>query len=99
LSSAGVLPHAPAVGFDGGELDCGNGLLLLIRKPSTRSRRASCSRSSPSRHRWRKICFLLAAGVALVQFDEPVLTEVVYGTPGEGGRTFMCGALGESASA
>lgn len=38
---------------------------------------------------------LLAAGVALVQFDEPVLTEVVYGTPGEGGRTFMCGALGE----
>jgi len=38
---------------------------------------------------------LLAAGVALVQFDEPVLTEVVYGTPGQGGRTFMCGALGE----
>ncbi len=38
---------------------------------------------------------LLAAGVALVQFDEPVLTEVVYGTPGRGGRTFMCGALGE----
>jgi 5-methyltetrahydropteroyltriglutamate--homocysteine methyltransferase len=39
--------------------------------------------------------FLLAAGVALVQFDEPVLTEVVYGTPGQGGRTFMCGALGQ----
>ncbi len=39
--------------------------------------------------------YLLAAGVALVQFDEPVLTEVVYGTPGEGGRTFMCRALGE----
>jgi len=39
--------------------------------------------------------FLLAAGVFLVQFDEPVLTEVVYGTPGQGGRTFMCGALGE----
>lgn len=38
---------------------------------------------------------LLAAGVALVQFDEPVLTEVVHGTPGAGGRTFMCGALGE----
>jgi len=38
---------------------------------------------------------LLAAGVALVQLDEPVLTEVVYGTPGQGGRTFMCGALGE----
>jgi 5-methyltetrahydropteroyltriglutamate--homocysteine methyltransferase len=38
---------------------------------------------------------LLAAGVALVQFDEPVLTEVVYGQAGLGGRTFMCGALGE----
>ncbi|MGH9076839.1 MAG: 5-methyltetrahydropteroyltriglutamate--homocysteine methyltransferase [Acidimicrobiales bacterium] len=38
---------------------------------------------------------LLAAGVAMVQLDEPVLTEVVYGTPGGGGRTFMCGALGE----
>ncbi|MGH9041442.1 MAG: sulfurtransferase TusA family protein [Acidimicrobiia bacterium] len=38
---------------------------------------------------------LLAAGVALVQVDEPVLTEVAWGTPGEGGRTFMCGALGE----
>lgn len=39
--------------------------------------------------------FLLAAGVALVQLDEPVLTEVVHGTAGQGGRTFMCGALGE----
>lgn len=38
---------------------------------------------------------LLADGVALVQFDEPVLTEVVYGETGTGGRTFMCGALGE----
>ena len=38
---------------------------------------------------------LLAAGVALVQFDEPVLTEVVYGQAGRGGRTFMCGALGD----
>jgi 5-methyltetrahydropteroyltriglutamate--homocysteine methyltransferase len=37
---------------------------------------------------------LLAGGAALVQFDEPVLTEAVYG---EGGakRSFMCGALGE----
>ena len=25
-------PHQPDVGFDGGDLDCGNGLLLLIRK-------------------------------------------------------------------
>ena len=24
--------HAPDVSFDGGDLDCGNGLLLLIRK-------------------------------------------------------------------
>jgi 5-methyltetrahydropteroyltriglutamate--homocysteine methyltransferase len=38
--------------------------------------------------------YLLAAGAALVQFDEPVLTEVVYGRPETGNRTFMCGALG-----
>lgn len=38
---------------------------------------------------------LLAAGTALVQFDEPVLTEVLYGHTGGGGRTFMCGALGQ----
>lgn len=37
---------------------------------------------------------LLQAGVALVQFDEPVLTEVVFGQPGQK-RSFMCGALGE----
>jgi 5-methyltetrahydropteroyltriglutamate--homocysteine methyltransferase len=37
---------------------------------------------------------LLAAGVALVQFDEPVLSEVVFGHARER-RTFMCGALGE----
>ena len=37
---------------------------------------------------------LLAAGVSLVQLDEPVLTEVVFsGTSNN--RTFMCGALGE----
>ena len=36
--------------------------------------------------------FLLASGAALVQFDEPVLTEVVFGAP-SGNRTFMCGAL------
>jgi 5-methyltetrahydropteroyltriglutamate--homocysteine methyltransferase len=36
---------------------------------------------------------LLAAGAAIVQFDEPVLTEVVYGRPETGNRTFMCGAL------
>lgn len=40
--------------------------------------------------------YLLAAGVAIVQFDEPVLTEVVHGgSTAGGGRTFMCGALGE----
>jgi len=38
--------------------------------------------------------FLLAAGAALVQLDEPVLSEVVFGAS-RGGRTFMCGALGE----
>jgi 5-methyltetrahydropteroyltriglutamate--homocysteine methyltransferase len=37
---------------------------------------------------------LLTAGAAIVQFDEPVLTEVVYGRPETGNRTFMCGALG-----
>jgi len=41
-----------------------------------------------------EIAFLLAGGAALVQLDEPVLTEVVHGRPG-GGRSFMCGALGE----
>ena len=38
---------------------------------------------------------LLAAGAALVQLDEPVLTEVVHGRPPGGNRSFMCGALGE----
>jgi 5-methyltetrahydropteroyltriglutamate--homocysteine methyltransferase len=37
---------------------------------------------------------LLAAGARIVQFDEPVLTEVVF-TRATGGRSFMCGALGE----
>src|SRR5207237_2100693 len=35
---------------------------------------------------------LLAAGAAIVQLDEPVLTEVVYGRPVRD-RSFMCGAL------
>ncbi len=35
---------------------------------------------------------LLRAGAAIVQFDEPVLTEVVHGRPA-GNRVFMCGAL------
>ena len=38
---------------------------------------------------------LLAAGAALVQLDEPVLTEVVHSRPPGGNRSFMCGALGE----
>ncbi len=37
---------------------------------------------------------LLAAGAALVQLDEPVLTEVAYGRTSDN-RSFMCGALGE----
>ncbi|MFN0052890.1 MAG: 5-methyltetrahydropteroyltriglutamate--homocysteine methyltransferase [Planctomycetales bacterium] len=41
---------------------------------------------------------LLAEGVALVQFDEPVLTEVVFSPPRRN-RTFMCGALGARRSA
>lgn len=42
-----------------------------------------------------EIAHLLAQGTSLVQLDEPVLTEVLYGDQGQGGRTFMCGALGE----
>ena len=38
--------------------------------------------------------FLLASGASLVQLDEPVLTEVVFGEP-RGRRSFMCGALSE----
>ena len=38
--------------------------------------------------------FLLSSGVSLVQFDEPVLSEVVFGASSQN-RTFMCGALGE----
>jgi 5-methyltetrahydropteroyltriglutamate--homocysteine methyltransferase len=41
--------------------------------------------------------FLLAAGAALVQFDEPVLTEVVF-TGAKTQRSFMCGALSEKKS-
>lgn len=37
---------------------------------------------------------LLAAGAALVQFDEPVLSEVVFTGPKQR-RSFMCGALSE----
>lgn len=45
-----------------------------------------------------EIAELLAAGAALVQLDEPVLTEVVHGAPRDPARaqrSFMCGALGE----
>lgn len=42
--------------------------------------------------------YLLAAGAALVQFDEPVLSEVVY-TGAKTQRSFMCGALSEKKSA
>jgi 5-methyltetrahydropteroyltriglutamate--homocysteine methyltransferase len=38
--------------------------------------------------------YLLAAGVALVQLDEPVLAEIVHGGR-KHGRSFMCGALSE----
>ncbi len=42
--------------------------------------------------------FLLAAGAAIVQFDEPVLTEVVF-TGAKNARSFMCGALSEKKDA
>src|SRR3989442_6370086 len=38
--------------------------------------------------------FLLAAGVSLVQLDQPVLAEVVF-TGAKSSRSFMCGALSE----
>jgi 5-methyltetrahydropteroyltriglutamate--homocysteine methyltransferase len=41
-----------------------------------------------------ELASLLADGVALVQFDEPVLSEVVFGRARQN-RSFMCGALGE----
>ena len=41
---------------------------------------------------------LIAAGVEFVQFDEPVLTEVVF-TKKNANRTFMCGALTAKADA
>jgi len=40
-----------------------------------------------------EIACLLAAGAALVQLDEPVLSEVVFSGPANQ-RSFMCGALG-----
>ncbi|MBI5067585.1 MAG: sulfurtransferase TusA family protein [Deltaproteobacteria bacterium] len=40
-----------------------------------------------------EIHFLLAEGAALVQLDEPVLSEVVFGGSVSGDRTFMCGVL------
>jgi 5-methyltetrahydropteroyltriglutamate--homocysteine methyltransferase len=45
-----------------------------------------------------EIHFLLAAGVALVQLDEPVLAEVVF-TGAKNARSFMCGALSEKGDA
>jgi 5-methyltetrahydropteroyltriglutamate--homocysteine methyltransferase len=45
-----------------------------------------------------EIHFLLTAGVALVQLDEPVLAEVVY-TGAKNTRSFMCGALSEKGDA
>lgn len=41
---------------------------------------------------------LIASGVALVQIDEPVLTEVVFSGP-KARRSFMCGALSERGTA
>ncbi len=41
-----------------------------------------------------ELAFLLAGGASLVQFDEPVLTEVVF-TGAKTQRSFMCGALSE----
>jgi 5-methyltetrahydropteroyltriglutamate--homocysteine methyltransferase len=45
-----------------------------------------------------EIAELLATGAAIVQLDEPVLTEVVFARPTMG-RSFMCGALGSKQGA
>jgi 5-methyltetrahydropteroyltriglutamate--homocysteine methyltransferase len=45
-----------------------------------------------------EVAFLLAAGAALVQLDEPVLSEVVF-TGAKNTRSFMCGALSEKGDA
>jgi 5-methyltetrahydropteroyltriglutamate--homocysteine methyltransferase len=45
-----------------------------------------------------ELAFLLAAGVPLVQLDEPVLAEVVF-TGAKNTRSFMCGALSEKGEA
>ena len=42
-----------------------------------------------------ELASLIAAGVTLVQFDEPVLSEVVFSGP-KSRPSFMCGALSES---
>lgn len=42
-----------------------------------------------------ELAALIAAGVTLVQFDEPVLSEVVFSGP-KSRPSFMCGALSES---
>jgi 5-methyltetrahydropteroyltriglutamate--homocysteine methyltransferase len=42
--------------------------------------------------------YLLAGGAALVQLDEPVLSEVVF-TGAKNARSFMCGALSEKGEA
>ncbi|WP_250518404.1 5-methyltetrahydropteroyltriglutamate--homocysteine methyltransferase [Caballeronia sp. ATUFL_M1_KS5A] len=44
-----------------------------------------------------ELAALLADGAALVQFDEPVLSEVAFGGA-SGTRSFMCGALSAKAS-
>jgi len=41
---------------------------------------------------------LITSGAAIIQLDEPVLTEVVFGKPAKQ-RSFMCGALGEKLKA
>ena len=45
-----------------------------------------------------ELFFLLAAGAAMVQLDEPVLSEVVF-TGAKNTKSFMCGALGEKLEA
>lgn len=74
----------------------------------TRTMWLDCLRENPYRSREElshdvvrvlreELHHLLATGVSLIQFDEPVLTEVVF-SGAKTQRSFMCGALSEKKS-
>ena len=46
----------PDISFDGGDLDCENGLLLLIRKQIDPMPRGSLLEIAPPKSRWTRTC-------------------------------------------